>query len=90
MTCTQIVLGGIGQGTVLETYVSDADLQRAIAAEPPHSKEVLEAYNRAKQAGEAWNMRSRRIVRQLWREREGDDAGAPALVGQTAIFDFKS
>ena len=101
MTGTHTVPGGIGHGDALETCVSDVDLQRSIDAEPPapcseerppeppHSTEVMDAYERAKRAGEAWDMRSRRIVRQQWREREGDDAGAPALVGQTALFDFK-
>ena len=98
---THTVPGGIGHGTVLETAITATDLQRTTAAappapcseerptEPPHSREVLEAYQRAKQAGEANDMRSRRIVRQQWREREGDDAGAPAMRGQTALFDFR-
>lgn len=102
MTCrTHIVPGGIGQGEVLETCITDADHQRAVDAtppapceeerppEPPHSQEVMEAYAKAKLASEANNMRSRRIARQQWQEREGDVAGAPALVGQTALFDFR-
>ena len=101
MTPTHTVPAGIGHGTALETCVSDADLQRAADAEPPtpcseerppepsHSAEVMEAYRQAKQAGTAWDMRSRRIVRQLWLEREGDLDDAPAMKGQTALFDFK-
>jgi hypothetical protein len=49
----------------------------------------MDAYEAAKRAGEKQDMRSRRIVRQLWQEREGDAEGAPAFVGQTALFDFR-
>jgi hypothetical protein len=98
---TQTVPGGIGKGTVLETRINPEDIQRAMDAtpqetcaeerptEPQHSTEILEAFERTKRAGELNDMRSRRIVRQQWIEREGDMAGAPGLVGQTAIFDFK-
>ena len=94
------VLGGIGHGSILESCPTDADIKRTIDAappvpcteerppEPPHSREVLDAYERAKQAGERNDMRSRRIVRQLWQEREGDTAGAPPMRGQMALFDF--
>jgi hypothetical protein len=50
----------------------------------------MDAYEAAKRAGEKQDMRSRRIVRQAYREREGSDEGAPAFVGQTALFDFKA
>ena len=95
------VPGGIGQGAVLESHITPAALQRTADAappatcseerppEPPHSSEVMEAYAKAKQAGEANDMRSRRIARQLYREREGDVAGAPPMRGQTALFDFR-
>ena len=98
---THTVPGRIGQGTVLETHTNSEDIQRAVDAtppdtcaeecqpEPPHSTEVREAFERTKMACEVNDMRSRRIVRQQWLEREGDMIGAPALVGQTAIFDFK-
>jgi len=101
MTGTQTVSGGVGKGTVLETHISPRDIQRAVDAtppdtcaeerqpEPPHSTEVREAFERTKRAGELNDMRSRRIVRQQWQDREGDMIGAPALVGQMAIFDFK-
>ena len=101
MTLTRTVPGGIGQGTVLETHISPKDLQRTTDAtqpstcaeerpnEPQHSTEVQEAFERTKLATEVNNMRSRRIVRQQWMAREGDMTGAPGLVGQTAIFDFK-
>lgn len=101
MTCTHTVPGGIGPGTVLETHISPEDLQRTTDAtpqstcaeecqpEPPHSTEVREAFERTKLATEVNDMRSRRIVRQQWMKREGDMIGAPGLVGQTAIFDFR-
>jgi hypothetical protein len=101
MTRTQTVSGGIGNGTVLETHINPRDLRRAVDAtppdtcteerpgEPPHSTEVMEAFERAKQAGEVNDMRSRRINRGLWGDREGDTTDAPALVGQMAIFDFR-
>jgi hypothetical protein len=101
MTSPHTVTGDIGQGAVLESHITPAALQRTADVappatcdeerppEPPHSPEVMEAYAKAKQAGEANDMRSRRIVRQQWRDREGDVAGAPALVGQTALFDFR-
>jgi hypothetical protein len=101
MTLTpHTVPGGIDHTPVLESCPTDADIQRTIDAappapcteerppDPPHSREIMEAYKAAKQAGERNDMRSRRIVRQQWQEREGDDAGAPAFVGQTALFDF--
>ena len=102
MTSPHTVPGGIGHGSVLESRPTDADIKRTIDAappapcdeerppEPPHSREIMEAYTAAKQAGERNDMRSRRIVRQLWQEREGDVAGAPAMRGQMAIFDFRS
>jgi len=101
MTSPQTVLGGIGQGAALESHITPAALQHTADAappapcreerptEPPHSNEVMEAYTKAKQAGETNDMRSRRIVRQQWRDREGDVAGAPPVRGQTALFDFK-
>ena len=101
MTHTHTVLGDIGQGAVLESHITPAALQRTADAappapcdeerppDPPHSREIVEAYEAAKQAGEANDMRSRRIVRQLWQEREGDTAGAPPMRGQMAIFDFR-
>jgi hypothetical protein len=101
MTETHTVPGGTGKGTVLETHISPRDLRQAVDAtppdtgaeerpdEPPHSTEVQEAFERTKGACEVNDMRSRRIVRQQWLEREGDMIGAPALVGQTDIFDFK-
>jgi hypothetical protein len=49
----------------------------------------MEACEATRQSREANDMRSRRIVRQLWQEREGDVEGAPAFVGQTALFDFR-
>ena len=84
-------------GTILETDISDSDIQRAIDAAPaaineeerppesPHSRGVMEAFKRAKKAGEINDQRSRRIVRQQCRERDGD---VPPLSGQTALFDF--
>ena len=102
MTSPHTVPGGIGQTPVLESHITPAALQRTADAappapcseerppDPPHSREIMEAYTAAKQAGEANDMRSRRIVRQQWREREGDTAGAPAMRGQMAIFDFKA
>jgi len=101
MTRTHTVPGGIGKAAVLETLTQPEDIQRAVDAtppdtcaeecqpEPPHSTEVREAFERAKMACEVNDMRSRRIVRQQWLEREGDMTGAPELIGQTAIFDFK-
>ena len=101
MTGTQTVSGGVGKGTVIETHISSRDIQWAVDAtppdicaeerpdEPPHSIEVREAFERTKRATEVNDMRSRRIVRQQWKAREGDMIGAPALVGQTAIFDFR-
>ena len=101
MTRTQTVSGGIGNGTVLETHINPEAIQRAVDAtqpdicaeerptEPPHSTEVMEAFEKTKQAGVVNDMRSRRINRGLWGDREGDMIGAPGLVGQTAIFDFK-
>lgn len=96
---THTVPAHIGRGTVCETVITDTDLQRTAAppapcdeerpTEPPHSREIMEAYLRAKRAGEINDMRSRRIVRQLYRERTGGMAGAPALEGQTALFDFR-
>lgn len=95
------VPGGIGHGSVLESRPTDADLKRTIDAappapcdeerppDPPYSDDILEACEATRQSREANDMRSRRIVRQLWQEREGDDAGAPAFVGQTALFDFR-
>jgi hypothetical protein len=103
MTLTpHTVPGGIGHGSVLESRPTDADLKRTIDAappatcdeerppDPPYSSEIMEAYTAAKQAGEANDMRSRRIARQLYREREGDVADAPPMRGQMAIFDFRS
>lgn len=89
----------LNHGPVTETDVPDADLHRVTDAappinelerddDPPYSEEVMEAYLKAKSATEPQNMRSRRIVRQQWQEREGNVADAPELVGQTAIFDF--
>ena len=101
MTPSHTVPGGIGQDAVLESHITPAALQRTADAappapcseerppDPPHSDDIMEAYKAAKQAGEANDMRSRRIVRQQWREREGDVAGAPPVRGQTALFDFK-
>jgi hypothetical protein len=101
MIGTQKVSGGVGKGTVIETHISPEDIQRNTDAtqpytcaeecqpEPPHSTEVQEAFERTKRAGELNDMQSRRTVRQQWMKREGDMAGAPGLVGQTAIFDFK-
>lgn len=98
---TQIVSGGIGNGTVLETHINPEDIQRAVDTTPPdicteerppepqHSTEVIEAFEKATRAREVNDMRSRRINRGLWRDREGDMTDAPGLVGQTAIFDFK-
>lgn len=99
---THTVPGGIGKGVVLETRTSPEDIQRAVDItqtdtyeeerpdEPQHSTEVREAFERTKRAGEVNDMRSRRIVRRQWMDREGDMIGAPGLVGQTDIFDFKN
>lgn len=101
MTDTHTVWGWIGQGTALETCVSDEDLERSIDTEPPavnehecnseqpYSDEIMEAFRRAKSAGVQHDMRSRRILRRQWEKREGSMDGAPELVGQTAIFDFR-
>ncbi len=101
MTAPHTVPGGIDHTPVLESCPTDADIRRTIDAappaprdeerppDPPHSREIMEAYTAAKRAGEANDMRSRRIVRQLWQEREGDTAGAPPMRGQMAIFDFR-
>jgi len=101
MSRTKTVSGGVGKGTVLETHINPEAIQRAVDAtqpdtcaeerptEPPHSTEVMDAFERAKRAGGVNDMRSRRINRGLWGDREGDMTDAPALVGQTAIFDFK-
>ena len=89
----------LNHGPVTETDVQDADLHRVTDAappineieredNPPYGEEVMEAYLSAKRASEAQNMRSRRIVRQQWQEREGNVDDAPELVGQTALFDF--
>jgi|GEM_PF-3026036 len=91
----------IGQSIVLETVVSDDDLQRTISTappacdeerlpEPPLSSGVMKAFKRAKRAAEAYNIRCRQIVRQQYRERMGDDAGAPAPARQTTLGDFKT
>ena len=96
------VPGGIDHTPVLESCPTATDIQRTIDAappapcteerppEPPYSDDIMEAYTAAKQAGERNDVRSRRIARQLYREREGDTAGAPAMRGQMAIFDFGS
>ena len=90
----------LNHGPVTETDVQDADLHRVTDAtppinelerddDPPYSEEVMEAYLSAKLATEPQNMRSKRIVRQQWQEREGNVDDAPKMVGQTAIFDFR-
>jgi hypothetical protein len=101
MTSPHTVPGDIGQGAVLESHITPAALQRTVDAappapcieerppDPPYSDDILEACEATRQSREANDMRSRRIVRQQWQEREGDVAGAPALVGQTALFDFR-
>jgi hypothetical protein len=89
MTSPHTVTGDIGQGAVLESHITPAALQRTADVappatcdeerppEPPHSPEVMEAYAKAKQAGEANDMRSRRIVRQhLTLTEIGDRVGA--------------
>ena len=100
MTTTTILPTTL-HGAILETDISDSDIQRAVDAAPPaineeerppessHSRTVMEAFKRAKQAGEINDMRSRRIVRQLHIDREGDATDVPPLTGQTALFDFK-
>ena len=101
MTPTRTVPIGIGNGTVIETHINPEDIQRAVDTTPPdicteerppepqHSTEVMEAFEKATRAREVNDMRSRRINRRLWRDREGDMTDAPGLVGQTAIFDFR-
>lgn len=96
------VPGGIDHTPVLESYPTDADIQRTIDAAPPapyteerppappYSDDILEACEATRQSREANDMRSRRIARQQWQEREGDTAGAPPMRGQMAIFDFRS
>jgi len=98
---THTVPAHIGRGTVCETVITDTDLQRTTDSappahcdeerptEPPLSREILEAFKRAKRAGGAHDMTCRRIVRQQWQERTGGMAGAPELGGQTALFDFR-
>ena len=102
MTPTHTVPGGTRLGAVIESCPSATDIQRTIDAappvphseerspDPPYSREIMEACEATRQSREANDMRSRRIVRQLYREREGDTAGAPAMKGQMAIFDFRS
>ena len=86
----------------LETSVTNADLRRAHAAaepEPPAdggkpavSRQVTEAYDAAKAAGEAQNERAHRIADELRRRRAGEPAAVhvavPAACGQTTISDF--
>ena len=98
---THVVPAGLVGGTVLETVVSDADIERTIAVEdtldtppipPTYSKAVMKAFRRAKRVSEKNNERCRAIVESLRKERENTasiEQGEPHKVSkQKTISDF--
>ena len=98
---THVVPAGLVGGTVLETVVSDADIERTIAVEdtldtpptqPSYSKAVMNAFRRAKRVSEKNNERCRAIVESLCKERENTasiEQGEPHKVSkQKTISDF--
>jgi len=98
---THVVPAGLVGGTVLETVVSDADIERTIAVEdtldtpptqPSYSKAVMNAFRRAKRVSEKNNERCRAIVESLRKERENTasiEQGEPHRESkQKTIADF--
>jgi len=98
---THVVPAGLVGGAVLETVVSDADIERTIAIEDPpntppipptYSKAVMKAFRRAKRVSEKNNERCRAIVESLRKERENTtsvEQGEPHRESkQKTISDF--
>ena len=98
---THVVPAGLVGGTVLETVVSDADIERTIAVEdtldtppmqPSYTKAVMNAFRRAKRVSEKNNERCRAIVESLRKERENTasvEQGEPHRESkQKTIADF--
>ena len=98
---THVVPAGLVGGTVLETVVSDADIERTIVIDDPpdtpstppiYSKAVMKAFRRAKRVSEKNNERCRAIVESLRKERENTasiEQGEPHKVSkQKTISDF--